>query len=105
MKRIIRLKPILPLVVVAFFQVNAGHASQWERVMEVHDWGDRDRDWSVGYDPDPHKCTPAWENSVAVCWSQRGSPRGQVEDWCTYKTVTINTPENGSNKGVTWVCK
>jgi hypothetical protein len=81
------------------------YAQQWSNTRSQGDWGGRDRACSQGPRPDPDECRPEHRGQVAVCWTNRRTGEcGGAVAWCTYKTVGLTTPQNGSNPGWIYYC-
>jgi hypothetical protein len=85
---------------------NSALAAHWV-ANSTGDWTGHDRTWSVGVVPLPEECNEDTRNTVAVCWPNHHNPfrQGQLDDFCTYKTVTPVTPANGGDPGQVYVCR
>lgn len=82
---------------------NAGH---WGDTFTQADWGDHDWSCSPGAAPNPQMCDSAHVGQVAVCWPHRPTGEcGGAEAWCTYKTVHVDTPRNGTAPGEVYQCQ
>ena len=77
---------------------------EW-RYFGTADWAGRDRLWSSGPIPSARQCNSTWYNTVAVCWSNRLNPDGQMGAWCVYKTVSPDATPNGGAPGAAYVCR
>jgi hypothetical protein len=97
----------ISLAATALILSSAGtQAQSWRETKLDGDWGGRDRACSQGATPRPEQCNAATRGQVAVCWTNRktGECFGATA-WCTYKTVTLNTPKDGRAPGRIYECK
>jgi len=93
---------IAPLLLLA---TAPAKAQIWFDTHSQGDWVGRDRGCSQGPSPDPNMCNGKFLGKVAVCWMSRPTDEcGGATTWCKYKTVDINTPQDGSFPGEIYQC-
>jgi hypothetical protein len=95
------------IVAAQLFLFGAGSSKgqTWTDAYTRGDWGGRDRTCSQGAEPDPNQCNRAYLGQVAVCWSNRQTWEcNNAIAWCTYKTIGVTAPQNGSNPGNIYGC-
>lgn len=97
-------------LVLSFFVIGGALTAQagWNYTSSEGDWAGSDYDCSKGPIPKPENCTEISRGTVAVCWLNRNVNSGMcpnMHTWCTYKTVKLTDPQNGTNKGHVFVCR